>query len=220
MSLQNTHGLAYGTSRPTGSGDGCHLQHEHVDFTGTPHNWNCEARSYWRAASISNTMAQRRSSRRTPSPSAPPPRRTTGRRAVRPHAEIKLCRHEDNYAHAHKAFVDKEQARTLKHPCRPSIQDYRGVHARKSLEEQPHRVPPHFECARAGRENTKSKFARKCRADRSFRCHWYDDPEDAHCIHIWPQLLASLRCIQRQLRLTSAPRECGKIQHSVTQVQI
>jgi len=65
---------------------------------------------------------------------------------------MELSRHEGNYAHVHKTFVDKEQARTLKHPCRPSIQDYRGVHARKSLEEQPHRVPPHFECARAGRE--------------------------------------------------------------------
>jgi len=88
VSLQNTHGLAYGASRPTGSEDGRHLQHEHVDFTGTPRNWNCEARSYRRAASISNTMSQHRSSRRTPSPSAPPPRRTTGCHAVRPHGNI------------------------------------------------------------------------------------------------------------------------------------
>ena len=82
-----------------------------------------------------------------------------------------------------------------------------------------HTECPHTLNVRAGRENTKSKFARKCRADRSFRCHWYDDPQDAHCIHIWPQLLAFLRCIQRQMRLTSAPRECEKIQHSATQVQ-
>lgn len=50
------------------------------------------------------------------------------------------------------------------------------------------------ECARRW-ENNKSKFAEKCRIDWSFRCHWHGNLEDTHRIHIWPQLLVSLRCI-------------------------
>ena len=129
---------------------------------------------------------------------------------------MELSRHENNYAHAHKVFVDKEQARTLKHPCRPSLQDYRGVYAHKSLEEQPHPVPPHFECQG---EKIQSQSLRENAEQTGFSDATGMTTHKMHIVFIsGPNSWRS--CIQRQLRLTSAPRECGKIQHSVTQVQI